>query len=84
MLVRMRSDRVLRRSTPLATPHTTGRPRRHGSECVFGDSGTWSEPKITIETNTWLYGPALVRAWNRLHPRLTHRLDHARRRPADP
>jgi hypothetical protein len=73
VLVRMRSDRVLRRSTPLPAPHTMGRPRRHGSEFVFGDPGTWAAPDVTIEADTRLYGPALVRAWNRLHPRLTHR-----------
>jgi hypothetical protein len=73
VLVRMRSDRVLRRSTPLRVPHTMGRPRRHGSEFVFGDPTTWGEPDISVEADTRLYGPALVRAWNRLHPRLTHR-----------
>jgi hypothetical protein len=73
VLVRMRSDRVLRRR---ASPHTsgqTGRPRRHGGEFVFGDPATWGEPDITTHTDTRLYGPALARAWNRLHPRLTHR-----------
>ena len=73
VLVRMRSDRVLRRRAPPRTPGTTGRPRRHGTEFVFGDPATWGEPDITTHTDTRLYGPALARAWNRLHPRLTHR-----------
>lgn len=73
VLVRMRSDRVLRRSTPARLPGTMGRPRRHGDEFVFGDPATWSEPDVTTRTDTRLYGPALARAWNRLHPRLTHR-----------
>lgn len=73
VLVRMRSDRVLRRPAPAHTPHTRGRPRRHGGEFVFGDPATWGEPDITTHTETRLYGPALARAWNRLHPRLTHR-----------
>ena len=73
VLVRMRSDRVLRRAAPPRTPHTMGRPRRHGDEFVFGDPTSWGEPDSTTHTDTRLYGPALARAWNRLHPRLTHR-----------
>jgi hypothetical protein len=73
ILVRMRSDRVLRRPAPVHTPGTLGRPRRHGGEFVFGDPTTWGEPDATTHTDTRLYGLAHVRAWNRLHPRLTHR-----------
>jgi hypothetical protein len=73
VLVRMRSDRVLRRPAPPQTPATRGRPRRHGGEFVFGDPATWGEPDITTHTDTRLYGPATARAWDRLHPRLTHR-----------
>ncbi|MFI7674130.1 NF041680 family putative transposase [Actinophytocola sp. NPDC049390] len=73
VLVRMRSDRVLRRPAPVHLPGTMGRPRRHGDEFVFGDPATWGEPDITTRTDTRLYGPALARAWNRLHPRLTRR-----------
>ena len=73
VLVRMRSDRVLRRPARARTPHTAGRPPRHGGEFVFGDPGTWGEPEITSHTDTRLYGPAVARAWNRLHPRLTRR-----------
>jgi hypothetical protein len=73
VLVRMRSDRVLRRPTPARTLATVGRPRRHGDEFVFGDPATWGEPDVTTHTDTRLYGPATVRAWDRLHPRLTHR-----------
>jgi hypothetical protein len=73
VLVRMRSDRVLRRSAPPRPPRTMGRTRRHGEEFVFGDPATWGEPNITTHTPTRLYGPALARSWDRLHPRLTHR-----------
>lgn len=73
VLVRMRSDRVLRRPTPPRAPTTVGRPRRHGDEFVFGDPATWGEPDVTAHTDTRLYGAATVRAWDRLHPRLTHR-----------
>lgn len=75
VLVRMRSDRVLRRPAPAYLPGITkGRPRRHGDEFVFGDHATWGEPEITTHIDTRLYGPAYVRAWDRLHPRLTHRI----------
>jgi hypothetical protein len=73
VLVRMRSDRVLRRPTPTHPPGTRGRPRRHGDEFVFGDPTTWGEPDVSTHTDTRLYGPAHARAWDRLHPRLTHR-----------
>ncbi|WIX99007.1 transposase [Amycolatopsis mongoliensis] len=74
VLVRMRSDRVLRRPAPPLRPGPSpGRPARHGAEFAFGDPATWGEPDITIETTTRLYGPALIRAWDRLHPKLTSR-----------
>lgn len=73
VLVRMRSDRVLRRPAPARPPHTMGRTRRHGDEFVFGDPNSWGDPDVTTRTETRLYGPALARAWDRLHPRLTHR-----------
>lgn len=69
VLVRMRSDRVLRRPAPAYLAGiTTGRPRRHGGEFVFGDPDTWGEPDVEIQTETRLYGPASVRAWDRLPP----------------
>lgn len=76
VLTRMRSDRVLHRPVPSSAgaPATRGRPRRHGGEFAFGDPATWDEPDIVTETTTRLYGPALIRAWDRLHPRLTHRI----------
>ncbi|CRK56597.1 FIG00663192: hypothetical protein [Alloactinosynnema sp. L-07] len=74
VLVRMRSDRVLRRPAPPQPPGTLGRPRRHGGEFAFGDPDSWGEPEVTTRTETRLYGPAHVRAWDRLHPRLTHRI----------
>jgi hypothetical protein len=84
VLVRMRSDRVLRRPAPPHTPATRGRPRRHGGEFVFGDPATWGQPDIATHTDTRLYGPATAQAWDRLHPRLTHRtawLAHAAQLP---
>jgi hypothetical protein len=73
VLVRMRSDRVLRRSVPPRLPGVTGRPPRHGGEFAFGDPGSWGTPDTVTTTDTRLYGTATARAWHRLHPRLTHR-----------
>jgi hypothetical protein len=80
VLVRMRCDRVLRRAAPPVRAGMLGRPLRHGSEFVFGDPATWGEPDVEISTDTRLYGPARVRSFDRLHPRLTHRtawIEHA-------
>lgn len=46
---------------------------REGGEFVFGDPATWSTHDIQTVTATRLYGSATARAWDRLHPRLTHR-----------
>lgn len=73
VLGRMRSDRVLRRAAPPREPGTRGRPPRHGGEFVFGDQTTWNTPDAQSVTDTRLYGTATAQAWDRLHPRLTHR-----------
>ncbi|MCW1099078.1 transposase [Streptomyces sp. RS2] len=73
VLARMRSDRVLRRAVPPRRPGTMGRPPRHGGEFVFGQPDTWGTPDTQTVTDTRLYGTALARSWNRLHPKLTHR-----------
>ncbi|MEU1486289.1 NF041680 family putative transposase [Streptomyces sp. NPDC005752] len=73
VLGRMRSDRVLRRAVPCREPGVRGRPPRHGGEFVFGDPATWNTPDAQTVTETRLYGTAIARAWDRLHPRLTHR-----------
>ncbi|MGA4946894.1 NF041680 family putative transposase [Streptomyces cinereoruber] len=73
VLARMRSDRVLRRPAPPRQPHTRGRPARHGGEFVFGQPDTWGTPDTETVTDTRLYGTALARSWDRLHPKLTHR-----------
>uniref|UniRef100_A0AAU3GXV9 Transposase n=1 Tax=Streptomyces sp. NBC_01401 TaxID=2903854 RepID=A0AAU3GXV9_9ACTN len=73
VLGRMRSDRVLRRAVPPREPGLRGRPPRHGGEFVFGDPATWNTPDTQTVTATRLYGSATARAWDRLHPRLTHR-----------
>lgn len=62
VLARMRSDRVLRRTTPPREPHILGRPPRHGAEFVFGQPNTWGTPDTETITDTRLYGTAIARS----------------------
>jgi hypothetical protein len=71
VLGRLRSDRVLR-FPPQRRPGR-GRPPRHGSEFKLADPATWPQPPVATTTQTTRYGTASAQAWDRLHPRLTHR-----------
>jgi hypothetical protein len=79
VLGRLRSDRVLYFPVPERQPGTNGRPPRHGREFSLAGPATWPRPLITTTTAATRYGTAVAQAWDRLHPRLTHRsawLDH--------
>ena len=79
LLGRLRSDRVMQLPAPPREPGTMGRPRKHGRELALADPATWPASQITTTTVTSRYGTAVAQAWNRVHPRLTHRaawLDH--------
>jgi hypothetical protein len=79
LLGRLRSDRVLRLPIPPRIPGTNGRPPKHAGEFDLKDPATWPPPAVTTATGTANYGKAEAMAWDRLHPRLTHRnawLDH--------
>ena len=68
---------------PPRQPGTMGRPRKHGGELALADPATWPAPQVTTSTVTSRYGTAAAAAWDRVHPRLTHRVRLARsRRPA--
>ncbi|WUT78861.1 transposase [Streptomyces sp. NBC_00669] len=76
---RVRSDRVMRLPKPPRTHGVNGRPPKHSPEFRFTKPETWPEPAITTVTDTTNYGKAETQAWDRVHPRLTHRsswLDH--------
>lgn len=70
---RIRSDRVMRLPKPPRTHGVNGRPPKHGPEFRFAKPDTWPEPAITTATDTVNYGKAEAQAWDRVHPRLTHR-----------
>jgi DDE superfamily endonuclease len=79
VLGRLRSDRVMQLPAPPRPPHTMGRPRKHGGELALADPATWPHAQVTTSTLTTRYGIAAAAAWDRVHPRLTHRsawLDH--------
>jgi DDE superfamily endonuclease len=79
LLGRLRSDRVMQLPAPPRPPGTNGRPRKHGAELALADPATCPAPQITTSTATARYGMAVAAAWDRVHPRLTHRaawLDH--------
>jgi hypothetical protein len=79
VLGRLRADRVMQLPAPPRRPGTMGRPRKHGGELALADPATWPEPQVTTSTPTSRYGMAVASAWDRVHPRLTHRaawLDH--------
>jgi DDE superfamily endonuclease len=73
LLGRLRSDRVMQLATPARRPGTKGRPRKHGGELALADPASWPAPHVTTSTLTSRYGMAVAAAWDRVHPRLTHR-----------
>jgi hypothetical protein len=79
LLGRLRSDRVMQLPVPPRQPGTQGRPRKHGGQLALSDPATWPDPQVATSTMTDRYGMAAAAAWDRVHPRLTHRaawLDH--------
>jgi hypothetical protein len=79
LLGRLRSDRVMWQPAPPRRPGTNGRPRKHGRELALSDPAGCPDPQVTTGTATSRYGMARAAAWDRVHPRLTHRaawLDH--------
>jgi hypothetical protein len=73
LLGRLRCDRVMQLPAPPRRPGTAGRPRKHGGELALADQATWPPPRVTTSTATSRYGTATAAAWDRVHPRLTHR-----------
>lgn len=71
---RLRSDRVMLRDPgPVRCGPKGGRPRRHGGVLAFAKPDSRHEPEVTTVTDTTRYGKAETMAWDRMHPRLTHR-----------
>jgi DDE superfamily endonuclease len=80
LIGRIRGDRVMRLpKPPRVYDPKGGRPPKHGPEFRFAKPETWPDPAIITHTATTNYGKAVTQAWDRVHPRLTHRaawLDH--------
>jgi hypothetical protein len=77
---RLRSDRVmLRDAGPRRSGPRGGQPRKHGGVLTFSKPESWHAPDVATVNDTTHYGTAEALAWDRMHPRLTHRgpwLDH--------
>ncbi|CAL9446600.1 hypothetical protein SUDANB121_04984 [Nocardiopsis dassonvillei] len=73
VLGRLRSDRVLYGPAEHLPPSAAGRPAKHGAPLRMAAPATWPAPEQETSTATRRYGTATARAWNRMHPRLTHR-----------
>jgi hypothetical protein len=71
IMVRLRSDRVLRFPAPPRQPGVRGRGIRHGARFEFTNPQTWPTPAHTTITDTSRYGTAQARSWDRLHTKLT-------------
>ena len=79
VLGRLRSDRVLHFPEPPRQPGTRGRPRRHGGEWRSPTRPPGPRRRSPPRRRPPGTGPRWRAAWDRLHPRLTHRsawLDH--------
>jgi len=70
---RVRSDRVFCFPAVNTYRRQGGRPSKHGSVFKLADPGSWPDPTHATCTETTRYGSAVASAWDRLHPRLTHR-----------
>ncbi|MFF3277550.1 NF041680 family putative transposase [Streptomyces chrestomyceticus] len=85
VLGRMRTDRVMRRPAPSRKEFYRSHPRgghppKHGGEFRFAKPESWGDPDAATTQVTDRYGTARTMAWDRIHPRLTHRsawIDHA-------
>jgi hypothetical protein len=70
---RLGTNRVLRQAPPPREPGQRGAPPRHGRELKLADEATRPGPDVTTTTVTTRYGPAVARAWHRMHPKLKAR-----------
>ncbi len=80
VLGRLRSDRVMRLTRATTADRApSGGPAATAPNCLSPTPTTWPHPSVVTTTDTSRYGTATATAWDRVHPRLTHRtcwLDH--------
>lgn len=70
LAARVRSDRVFYAPPPPREERASGRPQRHGAALKCSDPATQAAPGIEQDGTRARYGPARVRAWNRMHQML--------------
>ena len=81
---RVRSGRIFRFPAVRVYDPRGGRPPKHGALFALAKPECWPEPAHTTASSTDGYGTAVAIAWDRLHPRLTHRtcwLEHGGKLP---
>jgi hypothetical protein len=73
LLARLRSDRVFYTPATSRAAAATGRPRRHGQPVKLSEPGTWPDTDTVHAGFHDRYGQVAIRAWARMHQRLTRR-----------
>jgi DDE superfamily endonuclease len=77
ILLRLRAGRRFYGDPSLSDPpQNIGRPRRHGPKMKCSDPSTWPEPSAEYACEDAAYGSVRVRAWEKMHPKVSN---HARR-----
>jgi hypothetical protein len=71
LAARLRPDRVFYAAAPPKAPSAAGRQPRHGTAVSCADAATWGGAAVTQAADTPGYGPVQVRAWHRMHQKLT-------------
>ena len=73
VLVRLRSDRVFYADPPRRRRGTKGRAPRHGRRFKLNDPNTTPKAGAEVRLEDRRYGKVHIRAWSKLHPRLSGR-----------
>jgi DDE superfamily endonuclease len=73
VLARLRSDRVFYPPAAARQAAGAGRPRRHGEPIKLSDPASWPDPDATYAGVHDRYGTVAIRAFSRMHQRLTRR-----------
>jgi hypothetical protein len=82
ILLRLRAGRRFYGDPSLCDPpENIGRPRRHGPKMKCSDPSTWPEPSAEYACEEAGYGTVRVRAFSKLHPKVTNHEGRGSRGP---